>query len=61
MFSRIKKLEQDKKLTVQSVTEESQRIINLRHDTDKTEGKICSQIHACRPEMDEKKNQKKTT
>lgn len=37
------------------MAEEFQKIINLRHNADKTEEKIFSQIHARLPEMDEKK------
>lgn len=46
-FWRLTKLQQEQKLTLQVVTEECKKIINLRHDTDKIENKNCSHIHAC--------------
>lgn len=36
----LSKLEQDQKWTLQSVAEECQQILNLKHKTDKIEGKI---------------------
>lgn len=49
------KIEKDQKLTLQAVAEECLRVINLRHDTDKTEENDCSQIHMCWPEIDQRK------
>ena len=50
------KLEQDQKITLQSLAEECQRILNLRADTEKIEERVISNIYSIKGKSQGKKN-----
>ena len=53
------KLEQDSEINLQRITEECQRIMNLKHDNTEIEEKDISRVHFVRPKIGENKNIKK--
>ena len=55
------KFEQDSEINLHWITEECQRVMNLKHDNSQIEEKDISQVHFVRPRFGKNKNVKKLT